>query len=220
MIESFTCKQFLKKLLKDGWKITHKKGSIVYLQFGDQTRTLDLRFDTGYLDPNGDGTTLQWVPTPSGTHYSTIDEINGNQTNLNTADYISKDSVTGSFSDEFNMESITGVGSVSQIVIWVYGLVDNALPSEYANVYANIKIDATWQTEQQILVSKADQNVWKSVTFSGLSMTQAQLDALQIRLRADLNYIDAICTASVYAMYAEVTYTAAVTDTGKFFLMF
>lgn len=148
----------------------------------------------GYVDPDGD-ISVFWQSIPAGTNFSCIDEINGDQGNLDTAD----DVHTGVNSeiDEYNMETLTGVLSVSEIKIWIYGYVSD---SEDDIKVAISKDGSTWEDYKypEMGISSG----WHSAAFS-MTWDQTDLNGLRVRLKADLWEEE----VRAYAMYAEVTYT-------------
>ena len=149
---------------------------------------------TGYVDPNGDGTTLQWTPTPSGTHYTTIDDGTRQPSVPNISDYVARSGVAAG--DIYDLTSISSVSSVSQITIWAYGSVTGA-----GGINTSIYVGGAWQADQ--LLNLTSSNSWLSLTFTG-TWTQADLDALQVRIALPPQNGP---TRYIYALYGVVTYT-------------
>lgn len=154
-----------------------------------------------YVDPNGDGS-VAWSVTPSGTHYSTLDEATRQPSTPTTSDYISQ-SASDFDVDFLQMSSISSVSSVSQIDIWIYynggsnGLISAAL----------FAADESTQYGSTQDYAKSSSNTWGYVTFSGLSLTQGQLDGLRVRLSSVKSGGGPTATVYIYAMYGHVTYT-------------
>ena len=158
----------------------------------------------GYVDPNGDQTVTNAFLFSSGTtHYVLIDDGTRQPTTPNTADYIQETSA-GTGNVAFSMTTLTGVSSVSSIKVWIYGLKNNVGDTFTGNIS---KDGSNWATAQDFGLTTSGS--WKGVTFSGLSWTQADLDALQVRLIANVNVGG---PTYCYAMYAEITYTASTTN--------
>ncbi len=163
--------------------------------------------NTVYLDPNGDGSTLQWTCT-AGTdgncttgHYTVVDDGIRQPTAASTSGYIS--TATSSYVEIFNMATTTGVGTVNQVKVWAYGI---AAPK---NATCSIYMGSTWQTAQNVSFTGSDS--WKSITFTG-SWSQTDLDNLQIKFTSDSTG----GTAYIYSTYAEVLFSEAVFDQKHF----
>ena len=181
-------------------------GVIVYSTYAEITYTPTSPL-TAYIDPNGDVAT-GWDTT--GTyHYTEIDEGTRQTNTPNLDDYISVTNVTNTFTDDYDMATLTNAGQVTAVKVWVHGGTYCGGAGDRANVYANIKIGDTWQSQQEIIPSFTSAQNWYSVTFSSLSMTQAQLDSLQVRIIGDIGFTEHT-QAIVDAMYAEITYEEVV----------
>ena len=158
------------------------------------------RADTGYVDPDGDVTT-EWMPVPSGTHYTTVDDAIRQPNTPNTSDYVwaDKGSLGPGVKDEFNMGTISGVGTVSSIEVWY-----NAYIGPQAVLGINVYLDGEWKTAQQEAGGLDGADGWFSKKWTG-TWDQTDLDNLQVRisLDQDMNFEGII----VYALYAEITYT-------------
>ena len=147
--------------------------------------------------PNGDGTITGWSST--GTNYYT--EINEGTT-PNTSTYMSVP-FTADNTAFFRMSSIPDVDSVSQIQLFVYHN-DGARGELFGQLF-NDNETTTYSSESAF--TRRSANTWDSITFSGLSLTQAQLDSLSIRFRAARNGGGAPNDVFVYTVYAVVTYS-------------
>lgn len=157
-----------------------------------------------FIDPISDGT-AEWTPTPSGTHFSCIDEGTRQPSTPTTADFInahvSDSSVFPQFIDEFRMNPIANVGSVSQVKIWIYGKVN----SMFGAVKGDIKMAGAYiGADLDFGLTTSDS--WKSITFNG-NWTQADINNMLVKLGAyDPPPSMVEDDLTVYAMYAEVTY--------------
>ena len=152
--------------------------------------------------PSGDSS-VAWQTT--GTPHA--DEINEDKGSPNESDYIFASQVSGDHGkvDDFHMTSIVGVDEVTSITVWVYMCGAETYGGRFEIDLYN---GATWEGYQprDPFESFPDFS-WVSITFSGLSMTQGNLDACRIRFRADISVSKqqtwCACT------YAAVTYTPA-----------
>ncbi|MFH2069127.1 MAG: prepilin-type N-terminal cleavage/methylation domain-containing protein [Candidatus Omnitrophota bacterium] len=149
----------------------------------------------GYIDPNGDGDTLQWSRNPGPTHYGGIDDGVRSPDTPDTGDYI--DANSDFVTDRFTMTSIPGVSSVSNVTVWGYGRSD-FYPDDKVNI--RIYMGGEWTTSSYFAFSDSDS--WSSVSFDG-EWTQDDLDGILV----DVFYTKNLDRAWLYALYAEVTYT-------------
>ena len=146
-----------------------------------------------YVDPNGDAATSGWVPTPSGTHFTTINDAIRQPTVPDTTDYISAGDVGGQ--DDFNMTTFTAA-TVTQIKVWVYG----ESPAAQAVFQGNIYVSGAWQAPGTFTVGTPGSPSWGSITYTG-SWNQTDLDNLQVRLiRSGIN----VKLTKCFAMYVEI----------------
>lgn len=148
----------------------------------------------GYIQPNSDDVPNDW--NPIGTEYILIDEPYGSP---NTTDYISAANIVGDDNkvSEFGFpNTINDVDTVTQIIVHTYGIrTGSPTPEVDLNIggwqgYTECSIGTSWG--------------WATDTFNG-SWTQAQLDAVQVRYRADVPGGGNINQIS--CVYLEVTYT-------------
>jgi hypothetical protein len=192
-VKKYTCRQFLGQLLIDGWKVEYFDGSIAYLRCPTgQTMTLDLRYDTATDYPTGDGATLEWTPSTAGAHYVLIDD------NAGTSDYISVANTSGPTKIDIQTYTTFTVGSVSQIMLSIYGKLNNA---DGQTPTAGIYMAGGW-TDQGLPFT--DTAAWYYLTFTG-TWTQADLNAMQSRV----SRVIGTRTATIYSIKRTVTYSAA-----------
>jgi hypothetical protein len=161
-----------------------------------------------FIDPNGDGSTGNWNTTSGGGTYSTeIDEGTRQPTTPTTSDNITAAANNGGtiFQD---MTSITGVTIVSQIQVWIYHN-DGSNGEIIVQLYDE---DESTTRSGTANLTQSTSNAWHSVTFSSLSLNQSQLDTLSVSLTANKNGGGSPATITVYAMYADVTYTNVTTS--------
>lgn len=159
---------------------------------------------TGYVDPNGDGSTLEWSPIGGGSHYVEVDDGTRSPTAPDTANYISAAGTgNGTRTDELHCGTIASVSSVSSVKIYIYASTAGS-GAGGASLKCNINMGG-WQTEQTVF-SGSQSAGWFSVTFNG-TWTQSDLDGLQIRL-AHVRTLGLVAACTVYAVYGEITYTA------------
>ena len=154
----------------------------------------------GICRPDGD-TSVAWDASDS-PHADGIDDpIEQPAGDPGSDDFISAGDGKENVIDQFTMDnSIQGIDSTTTIKIWCYGkcgLNGNERPS--IDIYLG-----TWK-EYKILPFTTTKG-WHSLIWSVVGGTQAQLDALQVRIKAYHDYAIYDSTA-IYCMYAEVTYT-------------
>lgn len=155
---------------------------------------------TADLAPNGDDTTnLSATGSP---HYGEIDEVGES-----TSDYVYQDGDATNY-DIYDMETQSGIDSVSQLSIEV--LVRSESSSEPGTVACKYSVNggASWSSLKSS--SPSDSWVWKTFTWTGLSLSQSDVDDLLV-------YLELTGGSSCYWDYwircatldAEITYTEA-----------
>ena len=157
-----------------------------------------------FIDPNGDGSTGNWNST-AGTYYTEIDEAVRQPAAPNLTD-----NITGSANNGgtifLRMNSIVGAFATTDIRVWVY---HNDGTNGQITVGLYNDNETTTYASPIVMTRSISTNGWHSVLFTGLSLTQAQLDATSISLVAGKNGVGAPATITVYEMYADVTYSAS-----------
>lgn len=152
---------------------------------------------TGNIQADGDVLTDWAIPVIPATHFDVIDEDEGSP---NTTDYIRATNALGDDNDvdTFNMETIAGVASVSQVVVWTYGkVVTGGTPEVDIDIggsqgYQACSLGLAWG--------------WVSDTFAiAPAASQADLDAMTVSYRADVGTKN--WENLVSCMYCVVTYT-------------
>lgn len=161
------------------------------------------------IDPNGDGTTLNCTASPAGTHYSTVDEATRQPTVPDTGDFVT---CGNNLADTFAMSTISGAPTSTEITVWAY----------YGNGNPNMQWELSLWNSGESSQYGSSQSIsnrtvagWASSTFTGLSLTQTELDGVRLRFRNLQTVGGDAASSTLYAAYADVTYTnAAPTVTG------
>jgi hypothetical protein len=110
--------------------------------------------------------------------------------------------------DFYQMQDIPSVSSVSSITVFLYhNTVGNQNVGFGINLYAANET-TTYGTQQNLATAGTAQ--WSSVTFNGLSLTQAQMNDLRIRLECRRTAGAGPGNCRGYAMYAVVTYDPVI----------
>lgn len=157
----------------------------------------------GFVDPNGDGSTGNWSSTGT-SYYTEIDEAIRQPTAATITDYISATSNnTGTIYQ--NMGTVSGAVTTSDVTIWLYH--NDGSNGQISVQLYNDDESTTYSSSSTVTQSSVD--AWDSVTFSGLSLTQTQLDALTIAITGGKNGGGAPATITVYEIYADVTYSSS-----------
>ena len=150
--------------------------------------------------PNGDVTT-EWGVIPPGFHYNAINE---DHTSPDDDDGISAVNIGGDDNDidGFNFEdSPVSINEATRVVVWTRGdIIGDTTPE--IDLYVG-----SWQGYEECVLPVYDNAGWTSNTFDG-SWSEAEIDALQIRYRAD-------CPVektgnNIYTVYIVVTYIPLV----------
>jgi hypothetical protein len=160
---------------------------------------------TGVIDPNGDGSNNSWGATGSATRFGAIDDGISQPSTPTISDYIAGSANNGG-NVFLRMGTLASVISVSQVQVWAYH-------NDGSNCQLGVGLfdddDSTVRASAQNMPQRTG-NTWDSITFSGLSLTQAQLDTLSVRLSAAKNGGGSPANCTVYAMYADVTYSESI----------
>ncbi len=166
----------------------------------------DLFAATGTIDPNANGTVAGTLTTcGTGGNFDCLnDAVRDPSSPSGTGDYVT---YSNNQQDYYQMSSITGVASVSEVQAKVYHQEQNGNMAIYVSLW-----DATETTQYGTEVQFTNRTTaqWDTATFSGLSLTQAQLDGLRVRLRCTRPGGGAQSTCRAFAMYADLTYTEAI----------
>ncbi|MBW6441700.1 hypothetical protein K0B04_02200 [Patescibacteria group bacterium] len=149
-----------------------------------------------YIRPDGDTTTIQWTSTAA-THYTEIDEAVVQPTAGTTTDYVNNGG-TATNLDRYTMGTISSVIQATQVVVWVYGYSTKNNSSTSVDLYYNGSL------QNQGSVTFGTSYSWQSVTFTGLTLSQSDIDSLEIEITGDAGGR----TYYVATLYADVTYTA------------
>lgn len=153
------------------------------------------------IDPNGDGTTT-CTPTPAGTHYTTVDEAIHSPSTPDVADLIT---CSENQNDFFQMGTISDISSATQVDVLAY----------YKNGNSNMRWEVElwnsaetlqYDTTKTLTVTTTD--TWGTVSFTGLTLTQADLDGLKVKFK-NIKISGDSASSQIYAHYASVTYTPA-----------
>jgi len=149
----------------------------------------DYATESGFLDPNGDGSPLDWSSS-GGNHYTEIDEGG----TPSTSDYVYSD--TENDEDEYTFpngldlssydyHSVDPTTQIYELVVWVY--------AKYGQI--NVNGNLTGMTEQTLLWNSATYE-WKYAVFTGLALEDSDLDALEITVEnvSEAGYLGDVTT--------------------------
>ena len=143
------------------------------------------------IDPSGDGSPLQWTPTPGGTHYTCLDDGDRDPTVPDTSDYITGDGVE---SDTMTL-TLPNVDEVSQVVIKSYG------NDQMGGCGLRVSNNGSDWTSQDTLNMGAG-SAWDTSTWSALGWNIGGT----LTLYAQYNFLGG-SSFTLYSFYAVVTYT-------------
>jgi hypothetical protein len=164
--------------------------------------------DSGIIRPNANGTSVSGTPTGCTTtnlQYDCWDEVVTQPSVPSTgSDFLT---LINTNSTNVQMSSLVDVASVSSITVWFYHAEGGTNAQQVVSLYAANET-TQYGTSQNVTNRTAAR--WDSVTFSGLSLTQAQLDDLRIRVACTKIGGGTSNTCTSYALYADVTYTKQI----------
>jgi hypothetical protein len=169
----------------------------------------DVEAATGVIDPNANGTVSGTLTTcGTGGNYDCLNDAVRDPTAPSTSgDYVT---IANNAQSYYQMNSITNVSSVSAVSVKVYHRELNANMATYVSLW-----DATETTQYGATVQLTNRGTaqWDTANITGLSLTQAQLDGLRVRLRCQRPAGGGTNSCVEYAMYADVTYTEVINVT-------
>ncbi len=167
---------------------------------------------TAAIDPNGNGVgsgTRNTTTCGAGGFFDCLNDAVRNPTApTTTGDFL--DLASGAV-QSFEMGTIAGVDTVTAVSVQVHHL------GNPTNAQANMRLTVSlWNAAETVEYGTGVQLLyrgtagWDTVNFSSLSLSQAELDGLRVRLRCDRVGGGQTNFCRNYAMYADVTYTEAV----------
>jgi hypothetical protein len=110
----------------------------------------------------------------------------------------------------FDMSNVTGVQTVSSITVYLYAKGTLTMDGTVANLSIAYTTTGSYVANDQYVPSAdnlTDTYTWYSKTFSGLSLTQTNLNNLQLILTVSEDVLGEHGSVQVAEMYAIVTYT-------------
>jgi hypothetical protein len=159
----------------------------------------------GFIDPNGDGAVgSSWASTGS-SFYTEIDEAVRQPSTPSTSDNISILNNNKTDNAFIQMTTLSNVQAVSSVTVWIYHN-DGSNGTTYVQLY-NAAESSNFGSEASF--TPRSSNAWGSVTINSLSLSQSDLDGLKLRFRVAKTGGGGPSTHSIYAAYADVTYTSS-----------
>jgi len=150
------------------------------------------------IRPDGDSSPLQWTST-GGNHYGELTTDPGDlvtqPTTPNTSTNINNGGSSGN-ADQFAMGTLT-VTQVTAITVWVYG----SSTKNSSTLTVNLYWDGSAQQYSSVSLNTGAS--WQSTSFTGLTLTQSQLNSLEVYIKGAAGGR----TYTAHALYADVTYT-------------
>ena len=159
------------------------------------------------LDPNADGSTLEWTPSTGTSHYAVVDDAARQPTDPGTSDYLRSShpgNTTGTKTEELGFATATlASGALTEVKVWVRAYA-GGIGASSAKLDCQVYLGGAWQTAQNVFTG-ATSSAWFSVTFTG-SWNQTDLDNLQVRLLHVKTSTSGVypSTCDVYEVYVDV----------------
>jgi len=184
-----------KNILYEKWKARGLNSKVMKLiattifNTGEIGKLVDA---VGEIDPNGDSTPLEWIPSSGVTHWNLIDE--GETPNLN--DYVE---ATFNETDVYDMSSLDDTVEVKKVTIYFY--YNNAWHIGLLDSYLNVSLNfgSGWLPNVKVTLAK-NINTWGTAEFSG-NWNKSELDNLKVRIIGDIQF-----DCLVYSLYGKVNY--------------
>lgn len=171
--------------------------------------------DNELIRPDANGTTGgTTVGCTGGLHFECLNDVVTQPTVPDSSDYIQMVNAEQTY---VQMSTFGDIATANAVTIWLYHR-DGA-----ANAFSTLALYAGNETTVYAgptALSSQTSSVWSSITFSGLSLTQAQVDDLRVKIDCEKTGGGKSNDCFFYAMYADVTYdrlievtVGATTDT-------
>lgn len=160
------------------------------------------------IQPNGDGTIAGTRTTCATTNASCLDDGTATSSTPSTGgDYVT---FNDGQADYYAMGTLSGVSAVSRIDVPVYHIEGNGNMAMYVSLWDTAEV-VQYGTEVQFANRTGSQ--WDTASFTGLSLSQAQLDGLKVRIRCQRPGGGPKSTCRAFSAFAAVTYTQAINVT-------
>jgi len=159
---------------------------------------------TGYADPNGDASPLEWSKAggpPQTYHYQYVNDGTRQPSVPNTSLWLEGSGI--GVQETLDMGTLT-VGTVSSVTLWAY-----CCAVGETDITASINMGG-WQ--EWLSLAPDMTYAWKSKVWDGGSWNQAAMDGLQIAFKQPAGG----GTVQVAGCYAEITYTTTGTGARVF----
>ncbi|KKM71440.1 hypothetical protein LCGC14_1430590, partial [marine sediment metagenome] len=168
--------------------------------------------ETGIIRPDGDGSPLEWTNTGGGYHFEDVNDAivqpstsnpDGNRIQTTSQTYPAEE-------EEFQMTTIDisgyDSGIVREITVWVY---------TYRGVRTELYIKGNKPGTTSYVYTPSPLAVWDwaSATFSGLSLSQADLTDFEVTLLHSPYGVASGHNRIINVLYAEVKFEGDVDDT-------
>lgn len=168
---------------------------------------LTVMADTHVIRPNGAGTSEAGtaVGCTSGLRYECLNEVVTQPTAPDTGtDYLE---LVNNNTTHVQLSTVDDVATVTAVTIWIYHreAAANALTS--VGLYAADETTAYGGPTNLTITTSA---TWESVTYTGLSLTEAQLEGMRLRIACSKQGGGLSNNCFAYAAYVDVTYSPVV----------
>lgn len=133
------------------------------------------------LDPNLH-VSNSW-DNPGAPYYAEIDEIGGNEANVDTMDGISTSPPPSTTQEQvFGFETATVQSNGTSVTIHVHGFTGSSVQLD---VDLSLDGGATWQGVQNVIPTATGTETWYTHEYTGLTVDQSAIDNLQVKLIAN-----------------------------------
>lgn len=169
------------------------------------------------IRPDADILTQWWYPAVPPHYINVNDGITYPTNPTGTSHRISADGYIGEDNNQYDSFTFgntpANVDVVTQIKIYLFGQIDADGTTNYPEV--SYDIGSGWSGDYECSSFPKNNTIgtgngaWHTITVSGLSWTKAQIDAIQVRIRADVpdGGKGILAMNAVFAMQILVTYT-------------
>lgn len=160
---------------------------------------------TVFLEPINNGSVGSWSVVGAATHSAAVADGVQQPSVPSVSSYVFN-SANDSSSLFLNLGTTGSVSTVSDVTVWAYyNSGSNRYNCQTSVALFNDNETTAYSSAQSLPMQSA--NAWNSTTFSGLALSQAQLDALSLQLTTTKNGSGGPEDCTVFAIYAVITYS-------------
>lgn len=156
---------------------------------------------SAFLDPNGDGSQSGVQRFNCAGFFACVDDAIRQPNTPNTTDYVRLAIGSAGF---YQMTSTPGAVNTTQIEVWVYHRESKTNTGLAVELWDDTE---TVQYGSTVNLPFAKNNQWNAALFTGLTLSQAQLDGLKVKVLGQRIGPGGSGNILIFSLYADVAYS-------------